>query len=265
MLITLVKSDAKAREKPCLRCGYSLRKIVDVRHCPECGLAVWVSLSGNSALEWSNPRWLGPLGPICAGIALLTLAAMGAYAAARFSPKSQTLIQQMITGFFLMIDAGLTWILTANEKRYPDRLKTYRIVTRILAVAAVTLGAWIVFAGLTEHNDDPLRFPPRLLALALSIATFAYLRQLARRMNSLLLSRLTGYLLLFPAGLTLVTWVILIYFLGRFIPVLVGFLPVIYLPATAILLSWYAVEFWRSAAAAQANWAKETGQGPNPA
>src|SRR5215210_3130796 len=51
-------SDPRAREKPCLRCGTSLRKNLDDKYCPECGLSVWLSLNPNDTLEWSNPPWL---------------------------------------------------------------------------------------------------------------------------------------------------------------------------------------------------------------
>src|SRR5690349_22555814 len=53
----ILVSDREARLKPCLRCGYSLRNIAGAKNCPECGLAVRVSLSSNTGLEWSNPRW----------------------------------------------------------------------------------------------------------------------------------------------------------------------------------------------------------------
>jgi len=79
MLVTLVYSDKKAREKPCLRCGRSLRGVVDARHCPECGLAVWLSLGGNDALEWSNPPWLGRLSMVCGMLVLIQMAGMAAF------------------------------------------------------------------------------------------------------------------------------------------------------------------------------------------
>ncbi len=53
----ILVSDKIARLKPCLRCGYSLLRIAGAKNCPECGLAVRISLAGNSGLEWSNPRW----------------------------------------------------------------------------------------------------------------------------------------------------------------------------------------------------------------
>src|SRR3954466_6376187 len=57
MPLVMIKSDPRAREKPCLRCGYSLRKI-DATHCPECGLSVWLSLNNNDGLDASRPEWL---------------------------------------------------------------------------------------------------------------------------------------------------------------------------------------------------------------
>jgi hypothetical protein len=58
MLGKMLISDSKARLKPCLRCGYSLCHIHHARNCPECGLAVRVSLGVNRGLDWSNPVWL---------------------------------------------------------------------------------------------------------------------------------------------------------------------------------------------------------------
>src|SRR4051812_9744933 len=74
---TMIKSDPRAREKPCIRCGYSLRKVTDSMHCPECGLSVWLSLNPNDTLENSNPAWLRGM-----AVALLVFAAAGLLALA---------------------------------------------------------------------------------------------------------------------------------------------------------------------------------------
>lgn len=58
MYVKQIQSDPRAREKPCLRCGTSLRKHLDEKYCPQCGLSVWLSLNPNDTLEWSNPPWL---------------------------------------------------------------------------------------------------------------------------------------------------------------------------------------------------------------
>jgi hypothetical protein len=58
LYVRQVVSDARAREKPCLRCGLSLRKHLDDRHCPHCGLSVWMSLNANDSLDYSNADWL---------------------------------------------------------------------------------------------------------------------------------------------------------------------------------------------------------------
>ena len=35
-----------------------LRKNLDDRHCPDCGLSVWMSLNANDSLDYSNAAWL---------------------------------------------------------------------------------------------------------------------------------------------------------------------------------------------------------------
>ena len=91
MPLVMIKSDARAREKPCLRCGYSLRKI-DAMHCPECGLSVWLSLNAHDHLDRSNPEWLRRMavGLIVMAVAMLpALLAHGLAAKFRYDVSTQ--------------------------------------------------------------------------------------------------------------------------------------------------------------------------------
>src|SRR5213592_429230 len=83
MPLTIIKADQRGREKPCLRCGYSLRKITDSNHCPECGLSVWLSLNQNDTLEMSNPDWLRRM-----AMGLWIMAAASLVAAVAYAPAS---------------------------------------------------------------------------------------------------------------------------------------------------------------------------------
>src|SRR3954451_20694689 len=126
MPLVLVKSDPKAREKPCLRCGYSLRKLLDARNCPECGLSVWVSLNQNDSLDWSRPDWLR-------GIALGAFIMAGAEALGLLMAGLVVMPWMwgwhasawVVAVYLIALGAGMV-LLGAPEKRYPDKLKGYR-------------------------------------------------------------------------------------------------------------------------------------------
>ena len=88
-MATIIKSDPR-HKKPCIRCGYSLRKITKSNHCPECGLSVWLSLNQNDTLEMSNPEWLRRM-----VWGLLVLAVASVLATAAFAPASAQAFQLM--------------------------------------------------------------------------------------------------------------------------------------------------------------------------
>lgn len=79
MYVREFTSDARAREKPCVRCGLSLRKHLDERHCPQCGLSVWMTLNGNDALDYSKPDWLRQAARGMAVMAAIQVLAYAAY------------------------------------------------------------------------------------------------------------------------------------------------------------------------------------------
>src|ERR1700709_2056152 len=100
MPLVLIKSDKKAREKPCLRCGYSLRHI-DSLHCPECGLSVWRSLNSHDSLDWSHPLWLAPLSKAAAVLAVVQVIGLIAYLAANITYLGPMLRANLIALFWL--------------------------------------------------------------------------------------------------------------------------------------------------------------------
>jgi hypothetical protein len=280
--LVMVKSDKRAREKPCLRCGYSLRRI-DALHCPECGLSVWRSLNANDALEWSNPPWLAKLAVACTVLAVVQVIGIVAYVLSdisivmilrhmprlmvwwlRFWPWSPLIA----AAYQVPLAAGLV-LLSANEGRHPDKCKPFRWACRIVA-AVCTLAALVSLVSLV-NGMMPLARPGwgmfwtasqvvlKASIIAGVLAAFAYLRKLAQRIPHGRVAKVCGWMLLVPL-LSLVKTVP--FFAMRFafdlFGVLFACLPLIYLPVSAGMLMWFANEFRKASVAAEKGWASET-------
>jgi hypothetical protein len=270
MHIVMIQSDARSREKPCLRCGYSLRKLADSRHCPECGLSVWLSLNNNDVLDASNPAWLRRMSLAAWAMAGITTVAILAMAATWIgtiggTPSSST-IQTLIVGFFIIAYHAALWGLAAHEQRYPDRLKVYRIAAQSIAVIGVIAGFMLLCFGLDRivTRGGPMLLlaswdlPLRVICIASAFSTFAFLRKLAQRMMNSRLTRLTGYLLLGPVTSLVLAWPLLVFYLAGEILWVIKYLPWVYYPASVALLVWYARAFHRCADRAEEHWAAET-------
>jgi len=263
MIITRVYSNKKAREKPCLRCGYSLRYLVDSRNCPECGLAVWLSLGNNDALDWSNPVWLKRLSILCCGMAALQFVTIWVFAGIALLPALEDpLVQTLATGISLALYHAALYFVAENEKRHPDLLKPYRVALRCLAVGGAALGVGTVYYGVVVDPENPLPGAYNLLAMVLalvsSIVTFAYLRKLARRLHGTRLVRLTRYLLMLPVLTGLLMVMMCIFNLLDFTDYLFIGASWAYLAGATILMTWYAAALGKAAKAARVNWATET-------
>ncbi len=258
MPLVLVKSDPKAREKPCLRCGYSLRKIVDARNCPECGLSVWVSLNQNDSLDWSRPDWLRQIslgaflmaGAQLLGIFLAVLLVMpwiwGWFATA-----------WVVAVYLLTLSTGMI-LLGASEKRYPDKLKGYRWFVVAAGIVGGLFGLMIAaYATMGKSLLDHwfwLFGMVQIVMLIGAAATLLYLRKLAHRLGSHKLAKVLGWLLLIPLlkflqafpfwGMSMA-----FYFCG-----FGEFLPWLYIPISLGILIYLAIGFRKAANAAEINW-----------
>src|SRR5690242_12457236 len=126
MPLVMIKSDPRAREKPCLRCGHSLRKI-DATHCPDCGLSVWLSLNSNDGLDGSRPEWLRRMAValwVMAPAQLLALPVFALSVVAWLNPQSVsgdamsvvTRIAGLCAAAYLVLYHANLLILTAPER-----------------------------------------------------------------------------------------------------------------------------------------------------
>ena len=296
--MTIIKSDARAREKPCLRCGRSLRKLLDAKHCPDCGLSVWMSLNQNDALDWSNPAWLRALSVGTGIMAVAQVIVLAAYAILML-PAAGPLEKRLpwaalLGGIYLIVYSMGLLLACRRERRYPDRLSGYRLAAQIAAVVGIVTGAalcakgastlaggWPVYYPVPDampedfdpdvmaaYGDDP--FAPqvrgagwltlaKLVLAASAVTTFAYLRKLAQRIPNSTIARMSGYILFLPLIPFLKAFPIIGGILAwRFFDTIISLLPILYYPFSAWLLAWFALTLHRSVAHAAAAWAKET-------
>lgn len=297
MPLVMIKSDARAREKPCIRCGYSLRKI-DSTHCPECGLSVWMSLNQNDSLEWSSAAWLRRM---VRGLWLMAgaqVAAIGAYAlylmevvpriqyehqrdqaqmaaamsgdpavyAAAMSaigrpPLPNFVFQRtaiiLAAAYLVLYHIGLL-LLVWNEKRYPDRLATLRGFAWIICGAAGLMSLAMAVWAVSPDTFWIIGVGLKIVVLTGGIVTWAFLRRLARRIPNSTLSKICAWLMFVPAISFLKVFPFFSFFLISYLWWLIDFLPLVYIPLSAVLLIWFSILFSKAAISAEKSWASET-------
>ena len=262
MPLVLIKSDPKAREKPCIRCGYSLRKILDARRCPECGLSVWISLNNNDSLEWSRPSWLRAIaiGAFVMAAAQMFVIVTAAAMMLRWWNGRFWLISGYAGIYLIALHGGMI-MLGVPEKRYPDQLKLERWFLVTCGVLGVLVGAVLLAGAMMGHATIlyfGVYFWPAEIALLLgSLATVLYARHLARRLGRHRLAKILLWLLALPA-LKLCSWY-------PFWGVWLGWrymshraIPLLFIPASMVIFFYLAMGFRKAASEADANWARES-------
>lgn len=149
----IVLNDPKAREKPCLRCGTSLRGHLDDKFCPKCGLSVWLSLNQNDGLDVSHPLWLRRCAVGCCVMALAQVLALPAlallFAPYEWKPRAYALAACIGGCHFLIYHIGML-LLAGYEGRHPDRTKVHRTALRIVAGVGLTVGLLFLATGLAR-------------------------------------------------------------------------------------------------------------------
>jgi hypothetical protein len=192
----ITKPDPRARLKPCLRCGYSLRNNIEARNCPECGLAVRISLGGDDSLEMSNPAWVRRQQ---LAVALLLLAHVGGLVAmalvqVAFATREYGWGFAVYRGGWLgpvswitpasavLLAVGALLMASAREGRYPDRLAGVRPFLWLGAVPLLGLSAFELLQNARLIRGPWLPGWVHMLAASVTLlAAWGFVYELARR------------------------------------------------------------------------------------
>ena len=273
MPLVMIKSDPRARLKPCLRCGYSLRNVPDARLCPECGLPIWLTLGGNDDLEMSNPSWLRRLSLAALVLALAHVILLLAVVALHgwvlttdeeryldFDPGS---VAPFVGGAYLAL-CGLGLILLGSEEgRIPERVRGLRRATAVAGAITFAAGVWFITPYYGWHTPMILVL---LVCAGQAVFGWAYVQQLARQIPSRRIAFFAQYLwigvVIVFASLVLhgTMWALWLIYEPWSKPVLAWTLfLLIYPPVTVTLLIRLALTLRRAALGAEHNW------GPDPA
>ena len=267
MPLVMIKSDPRAREKPCLRCGYSLRKI-DATHCPECGLSVWLSLNNNDGLDSSRPEWLRRMATALWAMAAAQIVALPPFVFSTFAwiapPRAwnslgliMAIASLCAAAYLVLYHAGL-YLLTAPERRYPDRLKSWRIAAWVMCGIAGLITLAMLASTIRPETFLVWHLPLLAVLIASGIITLGHLRHLARRIPNSGLARFCAILMFLPAIPLLKVFPFIGVWLIFQFAWLLEFIPVLYLPVSAILFIRFAILFRRAAAHAEEHWRAET-------
>lgn len=286
-----ILSDPKAREKPCLRCGTSLRQHLDHRHCPTCGLSVWLSLNANDTLELSSPRWLGAMASGAAVLAFAQVVALAAYLLTLeyqyqlakaivpdpetdlegfvdyftpHAPPQMLLLAAVVIGVFFLVNSAGMVILSVHERRHPDRLKGPRLWLRLGAGVGVLvglgIGAWGVrgLTGAGVRTNEGLAYLCEGVFILCGLITWVVIRHLATRGGHSGISRLCGYLLFLPLLAFLKATPFLGFYALYWLTPLLSLVPLAYIPLSIYLLAHTAWFTSRAIPQARATWHSET-------
>jgi len=212
----VTRNDVVLHDLPCAGCGYNVRSIPLDAVCPECGLAVARSLGRDNALWEARPAWLRSLSwGVWLMIAAQVLLA-GAWLSAFYLELRIDDPRVVLGGllFVCFVYAAGTWLLTRRERLFVRHSggRRLRWTARLGAfgpVISVGLALWFVVQNLPVQSESlaaVILFIPVALIVPGILATFLYLRGLARRVLS---RRMSEYATIVAVGGTITAGVIM--------------------------------------------------------
>jgi hypothetical protein len=282
MPFVMMKPDQRARLKPCLRCGYSLRNNIDARNCPECGLAVRISLANDDSLHMSNPAWLRRLAwgaAVFLAANILAMAAMFGMEAVRRTPGLHSFRVQfyvhlvrasdIMLGVSFLVGAAAALPLGSAEGRHPDRTRGARLAVRVLAPCCALLGGLLILPRVANVRlpFELIRWLAPPAAVLTAAAAWATLHDPVRRAGA---RRAAGWIPVLGVGLVVGCAMGLLAFgsallialrlapwIARSLPLTIALL--VYFPVAITILTRCWLQFRVAAREAEQNWVSDPG------
>jgi hypothetical protein len=172
-----------------------------------------------------------------------------------------------LLGVYFAGNGAALWLVTGNERRYPDKLRRVRPWTRGAAAGTGVVGVLLVLAGMKALASGGWEvrgmgstwalYGVEALFAVCVLATWAYLKPLAVRSGRGWLRRVMGWMMFLPV----LTFAKALPFVGLWflylLTPLVQFVPLVYVPLSVWVMYALGRAMWESVPHAREMWTRE--------
>ena len=181
--VALNTADLDTRDRPCVRCGYSLMGHDEHARCPECGLATYWSLRAPEKLSQYPAAWIARMS-WATRLLLLTYAGAAAALLAGFAgylSATDIIVFYLYTAAAALQLCGM-WALSTSSGHWSEpRAAVNRLILRLAPIGPLLAG---VFAIVLNYRHSNLLLRLTIVCVLLGIpapaAVFVRLRAIAR-------------------------------------------------------------------------------------
>lgn len=260
-----LSGEVVADDRPCLSCGYNIRGLPALGHCPECGAPVSRSLqrrllrySGHEHVRTLHRGALLVEACLGAGVGATLLFIVFASVFGRWLGWNPPVVEFLSSIVWLLIGLlsalGWWWLSTPDPAdefaRHDNRSRTLLRWSLIAYIAIATIAFAASLGGLGQRVSAPVAQGLGLVAAVIRIAqhlvSLYYLRSLALRLPSRRIAGAATSLTSFGFVLTVPAGILLVLTVGNMLGAKVGILNTLWcisLPLIICLLVWYLM-YW---------------------
>jgi hypothetical protein len=271
--------DSIEHDLPCAGCGYNLRSAPRDGICPECGLAVERSVGSDNALWEARPAWLRSLSlgiwlMLASQLVFFTVTLLGEPVLDFFGLDNPN---GVVSGSFALaaVYAAGVWMLTRRERTFQFTADPTAPLRRVARVGTLGLPASLMIMWGVIHNYVPDSYTTSTVVAGCVVvfivgmlATYLYLRTLAKRVLS---QRMSEYAAIVAVGGAITLAISLVFVLYTFFEAsdlsndatllttgLIGTALILFYLWSLLVLVMFAVTLMRASRKTRALWTLQT-------